>query len=35
MNKLQQKIDNELIHNFSIKLNNEDFDISKYNPGNK
>ena len=35
MNKLQQKIDNELIHNFSIKLNNEDFDISKYAPGNK
>lgn len=35
MNKLQQKIDNELIHNFSIKLNNEDFDISKYAPGTK
>lgn len=35
MNKLQQKIDNELIHNFSIKLNNEEFDISKYAPGTK
>lgn len=35
MNKLQQKINDELIHNFSIKLNNEDFDISKYAPGNK
>ena len=35
MNKLKKKIDNELIHNFSIKLNNEDFDISKYAPGNK
>ena len=35
MNKLQQKIDNETIHSFSIKLNNEEFDISKYAPGNK
>ena len=35
MNKLQQKISDELIHNFSIKLNNEDFDISKYAPGTK
>ena len=35
MNKLQQKISDELIHNFSIKLNNEEFDISKYAPGTK